>query len=424
MPYRITQATISNTQFCLAMNVCTQHPRKKQGLEIIAFQDAIPPCKVLLGACRGDTGMITIFGSVCKQFHRLVVRIADEMVVINNYVLDDPGPATTLEMALKVFGDGGDERKRLRACSLKWKAYNVRLGVHAQVLGTLERVTVLMFIGAKLDERADVILHLPNICELFFDHCTLGFPGLTTLMQALPNLEALRTLGPGKVISQMTPFFPDTEPPLTLPTSLEYLDVDCTHMSGCRGFDNGEHILYWLNKAKNLVGLRLAMTGEVGWLPRNLLIQANRKSLFSLSLALEHPRQCWNCFLKVEAPELLELMVSVRSASEDLYFICDFFHQLRSPNPSSLTLHVHILPTGDDYPACEMVHELKMLAACIIRRSVNSRLKKLSIHWHSYQDTVAVKEYSPVFQASFDVSVSHSGIILVMKQTNHPHEMF
>ncbi|KAK0437074.1 hypothetical protein EV421DRAFT_1739269 [Armillaria borealis] len=205
-------------------------------------------------ACRGDTGMVAILGSICRQFRRLVVRITDETVIINDYVLDDPGPATTPEMALKVFGDGGDERKRQRAHSLKWKAYNVRLDVFTQVLGTLERVTVLTFIGAKLDERADVILRLPKIHELFFDHCTLGFPGLASLMQALPNLEALRTLGPGKVISQTTPFFPDTEPPLTLPTSLEYLDVDCTHMSGHWGFDDGECILYWLNNAKNLVG--------------------------------------------------------------------------------------------------------------------------------------------------------------------------
>ncbi len=91
---------------------------------------------------------------------------------------------------------------------------------------------MLTFRGAEWDERADVIFHLPNIRELFFDHYTLGFPGLVGLMQALPNLEALCTLGPGKIISQTTPFFPDTEPPLTLPTSLEYLDVDCTHMWG------------------------------------------------------------------------------------------------------------------------------------------------------------------------------------------------
>ncbi len=38
-------------------------------------------------ACRGDAGMVSILGSVCKQFRRLVVRIADETVVINDYVL-------------------------------------------------------------------------------------------------------------------------------------------------------------------------------------------------------------------------------------------------------------------------------------------------------------------------------------------------
>ncbi|KAK0196166.1 hypothetical protein F5146DRAFT_997629 [Armillaria mellea] len=391
------------------------HPRKKQDPEIIAFQDVIPPWKgdifsfyppeakkispfllddseawfstnevqqldedvldlIFDAACRGNAGMVAILGSICKQFRQLVVKIADETVVINDYVLDDPGPATTPEMALKVFGDGGDERKRLRARSLKWKAYNVRLGVLAQVLGTLERVTALTLIGSRLTTRADVILHLPNIHEILFHRCTLDFPGLASFMQALPNLQALRILGPGMIISNSTPFLTHSEPPLTLPMSLESLEVDCPHMWGQCGVDDGERILYWFKNAKNLVWLKLAMTGEVGVLPGNSLIQANRKSLLSLSLALvEHPKQCWDYSLKVGAPELLDLSVSVQNTPIDLYFISDFFHHLQSPKLSSLDLHIHILP-------------------------------ELTVRWHSYHDKVAFKRYSPALQASFDVS--------------------
>ncbi len=384
--------------------------------------------------------MVAIFRSVCSRFRRLVVRFADETVVINDYVLDDPGPAITPETALKVFGKDGDERKRLRARSLKWKAYNVRLGVLAQVLGTLERVSALTFIGAELDERADIILHLPNIRELFFDHCTLGFPGLAGLMQALPKLEALCALGRGTIISPTTPYIPKAEPALTLPASLELLDIDCSHMWAHWGIDDGERILYWLKNAKNLVGLRLAMTREVGWLPGNNLIQVNRKSLLSLSLALgvsfpdcvmacrswvvEHPRQCWDFYLEVEAPELLDLTVSTRSASKDLHFASAFFGKLQSPKLKSLALHIHILPISDKYPAGETVDHLEHLAACIIRRSADNRLQKLSVDWHSYRDTAAVGQYSPAFQASFDTSASGDGIELMTKQIDYLHEMF
>ncbi|KAK0192022.1 hypothetical protein F5146DRAFT_1135757 [Armillaria mellea] len=347
-------------------------------------------------AHRGDTGMITILGSVCKQFCQLVVRIADEMVVINDYVLDDPGPATTPEMALK---------------------YNVRLGVLAQVLGTLERVTVLTFIGVELDEHADVVFHLPNIRELFFDHCTLGFPGLAGLMQALPNLEALSTLGRGTIISPTTPYIPKAEPALTLPTSLESLDIDCNHMWGHWGIDNGEHILYWLKNTKNLMGLRLAMTREVG-------VSFPGCVMACCSWVVEHSRQCWDFFLEVEAPELLDLTVSIRSASKDLHFASAFFGKLQSPKLSNLALHIHILPISDDYPASETVDHLEHLAACIIHLSTDNRLQKLSVDWHSYHDTAAIKQYSPAFQASFDTSASDGGIKLVTKQIDYLHEMF
>ncbi len=391
-------------------------------------------------ACRGDTGMVAILGSVCKQFRRLVVSIADETVVIYDYVLDDPGPAITPEMALKVFGQGGDERKRLRARSLKWKAYNVRLGVLAQVLGTLERVTALTFIGATLNQRTDIILHLPKIREIIFRRCTLGFSVLANFMQALPNLQALRILGPGMIISKPSPFFPGSEPALILPSSLESLDMDCSHMWGHFGVDDGERILYWFRNAKNLVWLKLAMTGEVGWLPGNSMIQVNSRSLSSLSLSLgvslpdcvmtfrswavEHPKQCWDYDLKVEAPELLDLTVSVRSTPIDLYFINDFFRQLQSPKLSNLALHIHVISVNDSYSAGETVSRLKNLAECIIHRSVDNRLQELTVRWHSYQDTVAIERYSPALQASFDVSASHDGIKMVTKQTNHPHEMF
>ncbi|KAK0196153.1 hypothetical protein F5146DRAFT_997616 [Armillaria mellea] len=340
------------------------HPRKKQDLEIIAFQDVIPPWKGdIFSFYPPEAKKISPFllddseawFSVCKQFRRLVVRIADEMVVINNYVLDDPGPATTPEMALKVFGDGGDERKHLRA----------------------------------------------------------RFPGLAGLMQALPNLEALSTLGRGTIISPTTPYIPKAEPALTLPTSLESLDIDCNHMWGHWGIDDGERILYWLKNAKNLTGLRLAMTREVGEL-----------KIPSLSLASEHPRQCWDFFLEVEAPELLDLMVSIRSASKDLHFASAFFGKLQSPKLSNLALHIHILPISDDYPASETVDHLEHLAACIIRLSADNRLQKLSVDWHSYHDTAAIEQYSPAFQASFDTSASDGGIKLVMKQIDYLHEMF
>ncbi len=247
--------------------------------------------------CRDEPPMVDVLGNVSRDFSDLVGRIADQMVVIDDQDADDRGAAITPEAALSLFGKGDErtERKRMRARTLRWSAYRVRADVLAQVLITLERVMALTLVGAELDERTDDISCYPAIREVTLEQCTLGFPGLANLMQALPNLEGLKITGRGTTIVPTTSGFAATEPFLTLPASLVSLDVDCSHVWDSVDFhhfwggwagEDGNRLLSWLRNAANLSRFRIAMTGEIGWYQGSRLIQANRNSLLSLTLAL------------------------------------------------------------------------------------------------------------------------------------------
>ncbi|PBK93837.1 hypothetical protein ARMGADRAFT_1079334 [Armillaria gallica] len=389
--------------------------------------------------CREEASMVEVLGNVSGGFSELIQRIADQTVVIDDQDAYDRGDDITPEEALSLFGKGDKEteRKRLRARTLRWSAYRVRVDVLAQVLATLERVTALTFVGAKLDERTDGIPCYTTIREVTFEQCTLGFPGLTSLMQALPNLEGLKVAGRGTTIVPTTAYFPDAEPALSLPASLISLDMDCSHVwdraeyrhfwGGWAGED-GNRLLYWLQDAANLRALKIAMTGEVGWYPGDTIIQASRTSLLSLTLALEHPLEVWDFYLEVEAPELLDLMVSARSAPTDLFHVGAFLNKLESPKLKSATFHIHALPISDDYPLCETVHHLESLAICIIRQSAYNNLQQVLIHWHtsSFRDTDAVELYSAAFSTAFEAMApaSHCGMKLVMEKTKYNREMF
>ncbi|PBK93846.1 hypothetical protein ARMGADRAFT_1029724 [Armillaria gallica] len=385
--------------------------------------------------CREEASMVEVLGNVSGGFSELIQRIADQTVVIDDQDAYDRGDDITPEEALSLFGKGDEEteRKRLRARTLRWSVYRVRVDVLAQVLATLERVTALTFVGAKLDERTDGIPCYTTIREVTFEQCTLGFPGLTSLMQALPNLEGLKVAGRGTTIVPTTADLAQTEPSLTLSSSLVTLDADCSHVQDRADFDHvwggwmgddGNRLLYWLRNAANLSRLRIAMTGEVGWYPGDDIIQANRNSLLSLTLALEHPFQAWDIYLELAAPELLYLMVSVRSAPTDFYHIEAFFNKLEAPKLNTLAFHIHVLPISDDYSLGKTLLHLEDLATCIIR--YYNRLLKVTIHWHSYRDTVTVELYSAAFSASFETkaSASHCEMKLLMEKTNYSHEMF
>ncbi|PBK93801.1 hypothetical protein ARMGADRAFT_1029678 [Armillaria gallica] len=246
--------------------------------------------------------------------------------------------------AVSLFGKGDEEteKKRLRARTLKWNVY-------------------------RLDERTDGIPRYTTIHKVTFKQCTLGFPGLASLMQALPHLEGLKIAGRGTTIVPTIADLAQTKPSLTLSPSLVKLNVDCTHLwdsvdfrhfwGGSAGED-GNCLLSWLRNVANLSRLRIAMTGEIGRYQGNRFIQANRNSLLSLTLALEHPLQAWDFCLEVEAPELLDLMVSARSSPTDLHYIGAFFSNLESPKLNALTFHIHVLPISDDYPLSRTVREL------------------------------------------------------------------
>ncbi|PBK93842.1 hypothetical protein ARMGADRAFT_1079339 [Armillaria gallica] len=142
------------------------------------------------------------------------------------------------------------------------------------------------------------------------------------------------------------------------------------------------------------------------------------------TLALEHPFQAWDIYLELAAPELLYLMVSVRSAPTDFYHIEAFFNKLEAPKLNTLAFHIHVLPISDDYSLGKTLLHLEDLATCIIR--YYNRLLKVTIHWHSYRDTVTVELYSAAFSASFETkaSASHCEMKLLMEKTNYSHEMF
>ncbi len=244
--------------------------------------------------------MVEVLGNVSGGFSELIQRIADQTVVINDQDAYDRGDDIIPEEALSLFGKGDEEteRKRLRARTLRWSAYRVRVDVLAQVLATLKRVTALTFVGTKLDERTDGIPCYTTIREVAFEECTLGFPGLASLMQALPNLKGLKITGRGTIIVPTTRDLARVEPSLTLPASLGSLDVDLSHVQDSADLghvwrswmsDDGNRFLYWLRNAANLSSLRIAMTGEAGWYPGDDIIQANRNSLLSLTLELGAP---------------------------------------------------------------------------------------------------------------------------------------
>ncbi|PBK71943.1 hypothetical protein ARMSODRAFT_973483 [Armillaria solidipes] len=61
-----------------------------------------------------------------------------------------------------------------------------------------------------------------------------------------------------------------------------------------------------------------------------------------------------------------------------------------------------------------------------LKNGYYSRLLKVTIHWHSYRDTVGVELYFAAFSASFEAkaSASHCKMTLLMEETNYKHEMF
>ncbi|PBK93797.1 hypothetical protein ARMGADRAFT_1029675 [Armillaria gallica] len=276
--------------------------------------------------------------------------------------------------AVSLFGKGDEEteKKRLRARTLKWNVY-------------------------RLDERTDGIPRYTTIHKVTFKQCTLGFPGLASLMQALPHLEGLKIAGRGTTIVPTIADLAQTKPSLTLSPSLVKLNVDCTHLwdsvdfrhfwGGSAGED-GNCLLSWLRNVANLSRLRIAMTGEI-----------------------EHPLQAWDFCLEVEAPELLDLMVSARSSPTDLHYIGAFFSNLESPKLNALTFHIHVLPISDDYPLSRTVRELDKVTDCIIRQSAYNRLRQNGAHapQRNYPTRRYAENANPVSEILSGVSARMNG---------------